>query len=897
VNEKPLAKHEQAQLAGSPADGSARHAVVSLFLLSAAHQLTETARDGLFLQRLPVTLLPWIYVTMGVLALLGTRALAHLPARFRKAGVLRLLLTAAALISLAFWQLSLTGADWVLIALYIWPALFGSIVLVKFWQVLSDQYTMADAKRVYGQVGAGGMAGGLFGGGVGVLLTSLTSARHLLAAAAAILALAAWRAERVSLSPAATAPEPKPTGLIHSARVVFQHRYIFRVALMLFGSAALVTLVQYEFRAEVVRNVTREQLPLIFAAAGFGFSLLQIIVQLIFVERWLRQISITGALAVMPALLGVAALGIVLGAGLVAAFALGAIEGVFKGSMHRTATELLYVPMTRRMRTRLKALVDVAGQRGGQVVASLGILGCLAVGLGPGAVAVVIVGVAVTLVALVVSLRTPYLDLFRKSLATEMVETRFEVPTLDLKSLSSVFAAFNSPRPSDQIAAMDLLAAEGQTAMIPVLTLFFPSPQVVAHALELFVRDGRTDFFWVANSLAEKSPDPEIRRVALRASLAANGDVALALRSRTDPAPEVRATALVALVADERAQSEHAESMRAIEGMRLGSCAERQALAGAIALSPHARFTELLRQLAEDAAETERLGILEAMKRQPSEAYLPFARDMLEFRQTREAARDVLESIGRPALAFLSASLEDLELPHDVRLHVPRSMSRFGLPAVDPLQRRLVEEKDDMVQYKVLRGLGRLRVDHPDAEFDLELLLRLAADAADRAVHYAGFRDALNTDATPAEQLLRWLLDGHSTVAKERLFRLLGLMQPGEDFERIYRGLRGDRTAWASSRELVEHAVDPALRPQVLAVCDLTHADTQTAPPPPPRLQVLETLLSAERGVLRCAAAACIAELDAPGLERELERALLEEPEIFHPPIRAALQTRVKHAV
>jgi AAA family ATP:ADP antiporter len=895
VSEKPPAKLEKAHLLGSPADGSARHAVISLFLLSAAHQLTETARDGLFLQRLPVTLLPWIYVSMGVLALLGTRALAHLPARFRKAGALRLLLASSALISLAFWQLSLTGAHWVLVALYIWPALFGSIVLVKFWQVLSDQYTLADAKRIYGQVGAGGMAGGLFGGAVGVVLTSLTSARHLLAAAAAILALAAWRAERVSVSRQPTGFEPKLAGLLQSARVVFQHRYILRVALTLFGSAVIVTLVQYEFRAEVVRNVSRERLPMIFAAAGFGFSLIQMVVQLLFVERWLRRISITGALAVMPGLLGLAALGIVLGAGLAAGVALGAVEGVFKGSMHRTATELLYVPLTRRMRTRLKALVDVAGQRGGQVVASLGILGCLALGFGPGAVAIAIVAVALTLIALVVSLRKPYLDLFRKSLAAEMVETRFEVPTLDLKSLSSVLAAFNSPRPTDQIAAMDLLAAEGQTALIPVLTLFFPSPQVVAHALELFVHAGRTDFAWVADSLAERSPDPEIRSLALRASLAASGDVALALRLRKDPAPEVRATALVALMADERAESEHAETMRAIEVMRLGSPAERLALAGAIALSPHPRFVDTLCQLAEDARDSERVPILAAMKRQPSEAYLPFARNMLEFRQTREAARDVLESIGLPALAFLSASLDDANVQHDVRLHIPRSMSRFGLPAVAALQQRLGQEKDEMVQYKVLRGLGRLRVDHPEAEFDVDLLRRLSTEAAERALKYAGFRDALDTSGTPAERLLRWLLNGHSTVAKERLFRLLGLMQPGEDFDRIYRGLHGDRTAWASSRELVEHSVEPALRTLVLSVCDLTHAEVVA--PDLAREALLETLLSEERGMLRCAAAACVAELGALGLERQLEQALLEEPEVFHPPIRAALEGRVKHAI
>jgi hypothetical protein len=62
------------------------------------------------------------------------------------------------------------------------------------------------------------------------------------------------------------------------------------------------------------------------------------------------------------------------------------------------------------------------------------------------------------------------------------------------------------------------------------------------------------------------------------------------------------------------------------------------------------------------------------------------------------------------------------------------------------------------------------------------------------------------------------------------LFRLLGLLHSGEDFERLYRGLKSrNAKVRASSRELLENLLRPPLRDAVLALVDDAPADKRLA--------------------------------------------------------------------
>ena len=78
----------------------------------------------------------------------------------------------------------------------------------------------------------------------------------------------------------------------------------------------------------------------------------------------------------------------------------------------------------------------------------------------------------------------------------------------------------------------------------------------------------------------------------------------------------------------------------------------------------------------------------------------------------RPVARAGLVRIGTPALTFLADALADRATPFEVRLHIPRSISRFTADEASLiLLRELRREKDLAVRFKIVRGLGRLRAD------------------------------------------------------------------------------------------------------------------------------------------------------------------------------------------
>ena len=74
---------------------------------------------------------------------------------------------------------------------------------------------------------------------------------------------------------------------------------------------------------------------------------------------------------------------------------------------------------------------------------------------------------------------------------------------------------------------------------------------------------------------------------------------------------------------------------------------------------------------------------------------------------------------------------------------------------------------------------------------------------------------------TAAHEVICALLKDKEAHGTERLFRIHGLVVPGEDFDRIFRGLRSKSAkARASSRELIENLLSPPLRDWTLAIVD-----------------------------------------------------------------------------
>jgi AAA family ATP:ADP antiporter len=350
-----------------------------------------------------------------------------------------------------------------------------------------------------------------------------------------------------------------------------------------------------------------------------------------------------------------------------------------------------------------------------------------------------------------------------------------------------------------------------------------------------------------------------------------------------DASPRVRAAAAVGLVGGGWFSD---EVQRVIDELRASQSADASAaLARAIRLQPGRAFDPVLLDLA-DAPEAEVLvEVAAAMAASPSEHFLPALLPMLSQREVRPAARAAFLAHGPSALRFLDEALADHALPLEIRRHLPRTISPFPPEQAAPvLLRHMLEDPDGLVRFKILRGIGRMRANHPSLHLDNRLVEQAAdgtLEACFRLIHWRQVLEEGASDAperrTPGHELLTTLLRDKEVHGIERLFRLLGLRYPREDLYRIYRGFQSPSAKIrASGRELLENLLRPPLHAAVLALVDptpgsdrLAAAAPYYAPRPLTYEELLGLMLEQASESLRCIAAHHIAEL---GLREFLPR-------------------------
>lgn len=805
-------------------------AFLTIFGILAGHTLLETARDALFLARLPPSELPAVYLVMAAVAI----ALFQGP--WRLAGVggrrgLSVVLVGSGVATFVFWAVHSSSSPWALRALYVWTGILGTMAALQFWIVMGELYTVTQAKRIYSLVGMGSVLGAIAGAAIARVLTQEWPPEHLILASAVVLVLTglgpAMRIRRPRSS-AAGAAGRDASSILQTVRLFRNDPYIKALGGLVLVSTVALTLADYVFKSTVAHTVEPARLGTFFATFYMVLNVLALVAQLVLAGWLLRVLGLHRTLWVLPAFVFLGAAGVALGGGLLAALLLKGADGTLRYSVHRTGTELLFVPLPDSLRSRAKPVIDVVGQRGGQAVASLLILAEITQNRGNIVLAVAAAALCVVWIAWAADLKGHYLNLFRSALREGALRARVDLPALDLGSLETLFTALNSRDDAEVMGAMELLAAGGRTRLIPALVLFHPSREVVLRALEAFTTAGRTDFVSVADRLLGHE-DPQVRAAALRAHNAVKADEAVLRAHASDPDPLVRATALVGLVAGGWMTDESEAALD--ELMKSPTAAGRTSLAAAIHAQRAAvpAFEPLLLRLAEDPHEGVQTEAATAMGVFRLPSFVPALLPMLASPDLRSVARAALVSIGEPALTALTEAMGDRHLPHEIRSHVPRTISRFPAEQAGPLLlTQLVAEEDGMVRYKILRGLGRLAAENPHLVLDGEVLrsgTERTLEAVFRLVHWRTVlaRGAAEDPrrATPGHELLVELLRDKEAHAVERLFRLLGLQYRGEDFEKIYRGLRSSSAkVKAGSRELLENLIKGPLREPVLALVD-----------------------------------------------------------------------------
>jgi AAA family ATP:ADP antiporter len=685
------------------------------------------------------------------------------------------------------------------VAVYVVDGVLASVLVPQFWSLVGTVLTVTQGHRLFGLIAAAGVLGGVLGSGAATTAIQMVPVRSLLPIAALLFTAAGMSLARIRVAGRTSRPRTPHPSATSALRALRGQPFLVRVALMVFLSTATLLALDYLFKSAVVRDLPREAVGPFVARYYLALNVVSLVVQVAFSSAMVRTMGVAAAIVVTPLLLFLGATAVLLSGGaMLAVLVVKGIDGSLRHSIHRITGELSYLPVSSSTRQRVKPLIDGALGRTAQTVtgAALIALGSTRL-LSPRPFALIVAMLALAWLANAILMRGPYLGLLRRAISRGSLDAQISLDPIDLESAELLLQHLASEDPLEVVGAMNALARRGRAGFVPALILLHHDDRVLRQALEMFAESRRTDWFPLCRRLLD-DPRDVVRIAAARA---------LARHDQLDPegladdaAPRVQGYAAVQIALrlggadtsqDPRIAMWLQRSVELSGGARLGMLA---AIADA---PPTKRLRPLLSVLAADPGlSTEWTGLLaRAAARQKDSRLIPSLVGSLSKRAGREAVRAALVEFGEPALTVTWNALADPRCPRRLRLHLPKTIARFGTKgACEYLLTNLEMETDGLVRYKSIRALGVL-VGQNEVRADRVRVERLVHANLLEHFRLLGVRIALQADplgrreASPrpaAERLILGLLDDKLRQSLERAFQLLQIAYPGENIHHAY---------------------------------------------------------------------------------------------------------------
>jgi AAA family ATP:ADP antiporter len=352
--------------------------------------------------------LPWLFTGTLVSMAAVNPIFGFLAARMARARVVSLGYRFFAANLVAFFLLFrfVTGEHgiWAGRVFFVWTAVFNMFAVSMFWSVMTDVFSAAQGKRLFGFIGAGGTLGSIAGSSLTSGLVGIVGAANLLLVSAALLEVAAFAARRIfgeskeklSGTEAAAASESPLGGRAWDGfQRTASDSYLRAIALHLVLYTVLTTFLYFQqaviVDAAIADRVARTRF---FANVDLTVNLITLTTQSLATGHLVRLFGLSSALAFLPALslAGFAALGFAPGISVLMAFQVLRRSSEF--AIARPAREVLFTVAERPDRYKAKNFIDTFVYRAGDQIGAWSYALLAALGLSVSGVSAVAVGIA-----------------------------------------------------------------------------------------------------------------------------------------------------------------------------------------------------------------------------------------------------------------------------------------------------------------------------------------------------------------------------------------------------------------------------------------------------------------------------------------------------------------------
>ena len=266
------------------------------------------------------------------------------------------------------------GAVW---SFYLIGDLFSTVMVAAFFAFLNDSVSSAAARRLYGPIGFGGVAGGVFGASVlSALIERLSPGTWLwiCAGLGALIALVAAGAGRAAagLPPGSRAREAKPeprakrnahSPAIEGAALVLRSRYLLSLAAIVGLYEIVSTVMDFQFTSTVAAHLEGDAIGAHMSRVFAITNVVSLLVQLFVTGLVMSRLGVGVALLVLPMTALVASVAFLVRPSLWVGSLLNTADNGFNYSINQSAKEALYVPTSPTEKYQAKAFIDMFVQR------------------------------------------------------------------------------------------------------------------------------------------------------------------------------------------------------------------------------------------------------------------------------------------------------------------------------------------------------------------------------------------------------------------------------------------------------------------------------------------------------------------------------------------------------
>ncbi len=811
-----------------------------LFLVMASYIQARVARDALFLDQFKAVQLP--YADLAIALLVGFFVSGYL--LLGRLISLRNLIAGSLLFfasnTFLFWYWAHYHRFPLLYPIiYVWVGIVGALAPAQVWTLANYVLTTREAKRIFGLVGSGSIAGAIIGGKFSNIMASQYGTESLLLAmtvelsACAFLVVLIWRKKLAGESPAEADERSgagRPPRLRECLQLVWSSPYIRSIAALILTASIVTSVAGWQFKALSKMFIPEKNaLAAFWGDFYFYAGIAGLLVQLLCTSRLLRRFGLGTALFVVPMALLLGSTGVLIWGGVTiwAAIALRSGINVFQYSIDKPSVELLYLPVASHIKNQVKSFIDTVVWRFGDGLAAMAVLG-FATTLGWSAMRISWLNMIFIAGWFVVAFlaHRQYVVTLRDSIRQHRLDSeRASAPILDRSTLDIFAANLRPADPKELLYALSLFEVGKQQAAHPAIRELLNHTDSAVRRKALSILAGAKD----------RTVLPQVEKLLQDSSLEVRTEALLYLchYAHVDPLERIQKlgdfedfsirSAVVAFLARPGGTQNLEAARIMLDAMvnERGAEGQRTRLEAArlIAVLPD-EFEPQLKRLLDDEDTQVTCHAIRAVGRLNKRRLVLSLLDRLG---DQDLTADVVETLGKLGdciVGTLRDHLADSSVDLKVRREIPGVLAQIGTPTAESALMENLLGSDAMLRFRILSALNKLRQGHPELALDVQLVETVLA--AEIMGHYRSYQilGTFGGNLESEDPVARALRESMSQEV-ERIFRLLTLLYPQFDFHSAHVGLAsGSAVVHSNALEFLDNVLKPQLRSVLVPLLD-----------------------------------------------------------------------------